>query len=304
MARIYCVMCGRVRSPRNRETVEFWSQDPNIAALFYPRKERKRNAICQKCACALRKPYLVHNPNSNTFLRLLHTTSRNIYVKGRAINGLIAIDPIPVGIAWPYPGVLIDAVTLERIEEEEGIKITRAYAKGGPIGRGVPSVIFGHLTPAGPLYCAHFANCCKDTGLTSNTKWSTMRVDDEFLERFPQLNAKVGEHYPALRTTKQVMPGDEILVNSYGSGYWSNQKKEQNERVYRLPFLYPSLKRKLEEADGTRSHKTQTSLKRKRDDLDVNHSRRQRIANDTSLKDKHDDVDGSRVRKKQRIDTR
>ncbi len=83
-----------------------------------------------------------------------------------------------------------------------------------------------------------------------------MRVDEDFLKRYPELDSRLGDRYPAIRTTKEIMSGEEILLNSYGASYWIHNKKEDNARFYDIRCLYPSLKRKLVELDDPRSRKS------------------------------------------------
>ncbi len=263
MPRIFCLICGKTPSADNCERPEHWS---SLAAdLFLARKARDRNAVCGPCSGQLRNPYSIYDRKTKVFLRALHTTSRQIRVNRRTIKGLLALDPIPEGVAFPYPGLLLDAITLDRIEKEGGFTFTRAYAKGGPKDRGLQTVLLGHLTRAGPLYCAHYVNCCYKTKLRHNAIWGIMRVDRDFLGRYPGIPARIGDRYPAIRTTKAIASGEEVLLKSYGASYWLHAKKEQrDDNVVEVRSVPPPLKRKLEDLQ----HSASRSAKRQRLDLE------------------------------------
>lgn len=252
MARIYCLICCKTPSAERCESPEHWSSlaDP----LFLARKERDRNAICRLCSEQLRNPYIIYDHQSKVHLRVLHTSSRQIRVNRRAIKGLLALDPVPEGVAFPYPGLLVDVITLERIEKEGGFMFTRAYAKGGPKERGVQTVLLGQLTRPGPLSCAHLVNCCYKTKLKSNAKWGVMCVDREFLARYPDIPAQIGDRYPAIRTTRSIASGEEILLKSYGASYWLHAKKEKHTAaIFEIRILSPRLKRKLDDLQQSSS---------------------------------------------------
>jgi hypothetical protein len=164
------------------------------------------------------------------------------------VMGLHAIDAIPDGTVLLYPGPLIDEHVLDNFYKRRGYGLTHAYAKGGPKGRGVRTVIFGHLTPPGnPYNAAHYINALKARdgskarGARFNCTWGTVKVTPALKARHPDLAAqmRMGENYPAVRVTKFILPGEELILQSYGFGYWCRARKEACGaiRVTRRRFL-------------------------------------------------------------------
>ncbi len=141
--------------------------------------------------------------------------------RGRRIGGLILLDPVPADTILPYPGVLVDEYQVKAISDELKISLSHAYAKGGVKSRGKRTVILGQ---ACPTLCAHFVNCVFGTKLQSNARWDEMRVNDEFGELE---SLRMGEMYPGVRMTKDLEPGEELLLRTYGAGYWGRHLKEE-----------------------------------------------------------------------------
>ena len=228
----YCRCCGRERNGR-QESIAYWQPKLPDAFLF-PKQMKKSNAVCEYCCKKLRDPYLIHDRKSSEDLRVVHLSSRSIFAPSESVQGLIALDFIPNNIAFPYCGFLVDEFTLAAVEMECGIFMDRSYAKGGPKGRGVSTILFGQLAASFPYSCAHFVNCVYKTKIKSNAAWGTLLVDADFLERYPDLDARLGEKFPAVRTTRDIDPGSEILLNSYGSSYWIHHNKSKNNNHARL----------------------------------------------------------------------
>lgn len=252
--KIYCVICGKDRPNRKHETIEHWKTKLDPALLLPPIKfAPSRSAVCQLCADRLRNPYLIYDPKLKSDLRAIRTTSRKIRItKGKRamrINGLLALDPIEKGLAFPYPGLLVDEAQLSHVEKELNVRFTREYAKGGP-NRGIGTILFGHLAPRDPYHCGHFVNCVHKTDLKPNAKWGEMYVDADFLKRYPHLEAREGERFPAIRIIEPIAPGDEILLKTYGASYWIHHEKEANaDNVIKMRTLAPPIKRLFEETN-------------------------------------------------------
>ena len=54
-------------------------------------------------------------------------------------------------------------------------------------------------------------------------------MDKLFVERYADLadHVTLGEYYPAILITKAVPAGAEILLSTYGAGYWARIRKER-----------------------------------------------------------------------------
>jgi hypothetical protein len=98
-----------------------------------------------------------------------------------------------------------------------------------------------------PRNCAHLVNCVYKSQLRPNAAWGYMTVDDKFCELFPDLEAKIDERYPAIRIARDIKPGEEILLNSYGASYWIHRQKEKaSKNSIRSKVLPPQLLELLE----------------------------------------------------------
>jgi hypothetical protein len=223
-------------------------------AIFAPHWPKKKNAVCETCEKKVRRPHLIYDVTQDHTYRVLHITSRLLKPCGKRIKGLLPLDAIPAGVAIPYPGHLVDEHALALVEKETGIKLTRAYAKGGPSGS--KTVLFGHLAKKSAYHCAHYINCTYKTKLTANAQWGRVKVTDKFKAVYSELDTSGGDNYPCVRTTKPIQVGEEILVNSYGSSYWSRNAKEKDDpTVSKIPALLPHFKRKLDQVDDAEQRK-------------------------------------------------
>ena len=140
------------------------------------------------------------------------------------------LDDLDAGTVFRYPGLLIDEYQLQAVERELHISLSMAYAKGGIKGRGKRTLILGQFTPrTEPFLCAHLVNCVYGTTLKPNANWGDMRVDDIFFERYPKLAKGLSrkEIYPGIRLSKAVKVGSEVLLHTYGPGYWARHRREQ-----------------------------------------------------------------------------
>jgi len=140
---------------------------------------------------------------------------------------------------------------VKAIREQCAIEFSSAYIKDGAKGRARQMLVL-----AEPFFCAHLANCIYKTKLHSNAHWGNMCVDATFLARYPRiLDVKLGD--PAIRMTKDIALGDEILLLTYGAGYWRRNKQEQKWdetesgkrgiRLLRGKVLPPSVRRVIAE---------------------------------------------------------
>lgn len=153
-------------------------------------------------------------------------------------------------------GWSVDSVTLKKIEEEFDIQISREYAKGGPKGRGVSTVIFGQFIRSAGYATAHLINDCHKPDENQpkpkpNAGWGTIKVDQDFLDRYTTCDARIGENYPAVRISKDIQPGEEIFLTSYGAGYWIHQKNGNVKKVYKSRSLVPAIKRRGEDIESS-----------------------------------------------------
>lgn len=252
MPLVFCTVCDGERPSAKSEPLQNWIHKLP-AALTVSRDAFKTAAVCKKCCEYLRNPYLIYDSSSKSDLEVLHITSRAIRIGRKRVKGLLALKDLPANLAFPYCGLLVDEFALNTIELESNIRISREYAKAGPKDRGVSTALLGQLTPAGPYNCAHFVNCIYKTKLKPNARWGTIKVDREFLERYPDLSARLGDMFPAFRLTSNVAPGEEILLQTYGAGYWLSSNADKDKNSIKVRSLPPNLKRKLEQANESSS---------------------------------------------------
>ena len=246
---IFCVVCSRIRPRLNSRTKEAWQEH---AFLFEADRPGYDCRVCLACSRSLKSAKLIHDSREGENLRAAYLPG-SIVVHDRRIKGLVALDPLPQGLALPYPGKLIPVDALKELENDLGIKISREFAAEGPKADGASTVILGQFVESRPLLCAQFINCKFKTKLQSNAKWGKMIVDKEFLKLYPELTAKIGDAYPCLRTTRAIAPGEEIILDSYGAQYWQNKEREKTQGVYGFKGLSPQMKRKLEELEEATS---------------------------------------------------
>ncbi len=124
--------------------------------------------------------------------------------------------------------------------------------------RGQRTVLLGQLAARDPLHCAHLVNCIhglpRTTAYRANCAWGWAKVDAAFGARYPalvqQTGVKLGERYPGVRVKRPIAPGEELLLESYGSSYWAQYRREQAapRGAYvpqQLRTLTPAMKRAL-----------------------------------------------------------
>ena len=274
---IFCPCCIRKRNANKYdEFVEAWCLElPSgfLVNIDLSPSDRRERRICSYCAKLLRNPYLIYL-NDGSFARAVHLPSRRLLdVQGRRIWGLLVLDPIPARTILPYPGLLVDEYQLDAVQKELDIEFSHSYAKGGVKGRGKKTVLLGQFSARSPLLCAHFINCIYGTRLQSNAAWGTIRVDPLFRKRYPDLSSGVrdGEEYPGVRVTRDLLAGTEILLKTYGAGYWQRYHCEQawkrKQKLYPGRLLTPQLKEIIsrnDEANLSRSDRNR-GIKRLRD---------------------------------------
>lgn len=135
--------------------------------------------------------------------------------------------------------------------------------------------MLGQFAPRSQALCAHLINCVYGTRLQSNAAWGTLKVDNLFRKRYPELSNGVrdGEDYPGVRVNREVCSGDEILLRTYGSGYWQRYHREQSwsskNTLYCGRLLTPRIKETIfrhDEIDLARSERSgRRNLKRPRE---------------------------------------
>ncbi len=195
---------------RHEEKVESWATSVPVGFFECAPTEGKNarvSMICRSCADHLRHPYQILLPDG-TYARAVHTRSRHIRdTRGRRIDGLLALDPVPADTALPYPGLQVSLWQVEALKAELKIDFSFAYAKSGVKGRGMKMVILGQFTPKDErLLCGHLINCVTKTKLRANATWGHTRVDEAFMRLYPYLakQTKLDELYPVIRVSKLV----------------------------------------------------------------------------------------------------
>jgi hypothetical protein len=280
--RRWCAVCAaRVPDRVRHYSLDYWQQPEHRlpaalwqeAATTAGTKNSFVNVVCERCGLALRHPYLAFLGDGSQ-ARLVHINSRTIrgHLHHR-VRGLIALDEIPAKTALPYPGVLVSEDVVDRWVRDLGLIMARDYAKGGVKERGVKTIIFGQFTPANaPLLCAHLVNCRMGTRTLANAAWGAMPVTDEFCARYPYIGeqARRGEKWPAVRLSRALLPGQELLLGTYGSGYWQRNRIEgqwlhtkRAGTLYRMRFLSAPMCRIRDEAAAEARADAVTKAKRK-----------------------------------------
>lgn len=226
--RFYCVVCLETKTSR------LYKSPARLAAfqaVFVFNMACKRpNRVCGPCDEQLREPYEIVLKDGS-IVRLVRVTSRhlNSLVPGKP-RGLFPLDLVPADAFMPYPGKLVKAVDYERFKRKFEAELTHEWSKGGPKESGTPSLLFGQYATAAPRNVAHFMNCAKGLKGHANCRWGQARVTPLFRETYPDLDKAGlvdGLVYPGIRVKKDVAPGEELLISSYGSQFWPRMKREK-----------------------------------------------------------------------------
>ncbi len=266
---IWCRCCGRVRSKGPRTaSVAYWASKLAEGVLLPPEASTSKlpHAVCEVCTRALREPYVCFTPTGE-LARLLRTPkSRHLWNHKRiTTGGLLALDPLPSGALLPYSGVLMDESQEKYLAEHQGVRYSHGWARGGVKERGARTLVLGQLAVKDPKHCGHFVNAAQGLPKTLvNCDWAWIPVDASFRERYPALVAQTGvlsgERYPAVHVARNVKPGEELMLRSYGQPYWDRMAREAaapaGEWVHAgLRFLAPGVKRVLEALDDPKERK-------------------------------------------------
>ncbi len=277
----YCLVCRQRRQGRY-DTLAAWKErvDDRLFAAGKGEAPGYLRAVCEPCARKLRAPYLVHAPPGAALRAVrrpsLLFTSND---RGKRVQGLIAVDPVPAGALLPYPGPLVDEHALAALRRQHGYELTHAYAKNGPKDLGVKALLMGHLAPSvrtNPYCAAHRINARRSAAagganahVKPNCRWAHVVTDEAFYERHPEVDRgriPLGTRYPAVRTARALRPGDEFVLNTYGDGYWARSQREAEEGAASLPFLRPHERALLAAlapgATLTRDKRTRAPVKR------------------------------------------
>jgi hypothetical protein len=258
----YCPCCRRERETKRPGNVTNWmARLPEDFLEANPATDLPLG-LCDYCCKKIRKPHLIIiNRETGATARVIHVTSTALTKALREVaEGLRALDLIPTGSHFPYPGLHITEYQYAAMLEVVSADITRSYGAGGVKGRGMKMILFGQFANKKPFNCAHFINTVKGLDVKPNCTWSTIKVDAQFREAYPDLAEDLadGEQYPSIKTTRDILPGEELFLKSYGSGYWGRFYKEQRSYIDHRRFLTPAIKKVLEE------HKTENLDRKQR----------------------------------------
>jgi hypothetical protein len=233
----HCVVCLITKTSRKYSSLDRYRE---FQAVFVLNPEAHRpNLICGPCGRQLEQPYEIVLQDG-TIRRAIHTTSRHlndVATDHKKKGALLALDVIPHDTFIPYPGKIVPVVDYDNFKKERGIELSHEYAKGGPKDLGVPTVIFGQYATKSRRSCAHFINSAGGLlPVAANCKWGYVKVDARFIAAYPDLDERAyvpGVKYPGIRVTVPhgIQPGEEFLVNGYGSAFWQRMKRESSGQV-------------------------------------------------------------------------
>lgn len=199
------------------------------------------------------------------------------------IVGIHAREMLPEGVCFVYDGEVLDEYDLKFLLHEHGIVLSNLYAHGGPRERGIKFYIFGQFAPVSTVASYINAAMHVEAEEASNCAWGSVRITAEHLERYPtmqRVGMQVGEYWPCIRTMREIQANEELLVSSYGSGFWQRYEREsdwerwEDSELYRLSFFQPRLaeilqarRRQTEEKVRVVASRAQTrgGMKRARD---------------------------------------
>jgi hypothetical protein len=252
----YCVVCCRILQSRNYSSVARFEA---FAAVFVLNAASRRpNRICTSCSLQLTNPYEIVLKD-DTIVRAIHVTSRllaDVVPARQKPRGLLALDPIPCGAFLPYPGKLVDEINYANFKTEFGKELSHEWAKGGPKHLGARTLLLGQYARASRRSCAHFINCAKGLKKGGNCQWGMAKIDERFVSTYPDLEIELSpkENYPGIRVKTPLQPGDEFLITTYGSQFWSRMERESHGtlRVIRPVALNQAMAAVLEPKRGVK----------------------------------------------------
>jgi len=196
---------------------------------------------------------------------------------GQGLPGLFAISFFPKGTQIPYPGKLVSDDALEALQAEMGVSVSLLWAKGASAAIGYGALL-GQLSPGTSKYAvAHRINTKKSGDkFKTNAHWGSHRLsasDIQHLDLDPG-RIPVGCSYPCITIGPAgVLPGHEILVNTYGSAYWTklypremdgSQPGEPSVCWWRNRFLTPKMLQFLDDYDAKRHSRPPAQVGQKR----------------------------------------
>lgn len=181
---------------------------------------------CRTCIEQLRNPYLVAQKDGSVVKAFVRPSRLIKDAQGRGIPGLFTASYFPKGTQLLYGGKLVSAEALKALEVEQGVSISLLWAKGASraIGYGV---IIGQLTRSSSdtYSLGHRVNTKrKGDKFKTNAHWGLhkMTVADIQNLGFDPAIVTEGCQFPCITIGNDGLdPGHEILVNTYGSAYWT-----------------------------------------------------------------------------------
>jgi hypothetical protein len=260
--KFYCVICCNVKESASYGTLE---QHQQLRSIFVSNTTcLLPNLICSNCKRSIAHPFEIVL-RDGSIARVLHTTSRILTALSHSRKkprGLLSLDPIPKGSYLPYPGKLIDEIQYETFKKKYGVEFSHEWARGGPKNRGARTILLGQYGTGSPRACAHFVNCTKGTDMKSNCAWGVMKMDKHFLETYPTFEASIApnEYYPGICTRRDILPGEELLISSYGGNFWNRMAREEAgiKRVIRPCILNPHQLETIEQTRGIKRARDQS----------------------------------------------
>jgi len=277
----FCLWCER-RVKRTRHCVsaervlasDLWPAD----APALPRGKAFFDSICcRSCITQLRDPYLVDLGNGSAAKAFVRPSRFLKDPSGQGLPGLFAISFFPKGTQIPYPGKLVSADALEALQAEKGVAVSLLWAKGASAAIGYGALL-GQLSPGTSKYAvAHRINTKKSGDkFKTNAHWGSHRLsasDIQHLDLDPG-RIPVGCSYPCITIGPAgVLPGHEILVNTYGSAYWTklfpremdgSQPGQPSICWWRNRFLTPKMLQFLDDYDAKRHSRPPAQVGQKR----------------------------------------
>jgi len=159
-------------------------------------------------------------------------------------RGLFAGQRIPAHTLIVYGGRGLSQHTLEALRRRYNLELSYAYLKGGDKDDHDRIMVFGQFVPfyndEALNIVGQRANEAVGLGCRGNANFAMMPIDENFKQRYPWLMSKGGaagqRSWPAIRTTRDIEAGEEILLITYGSGGRARMAIEQDPDLWNKTF--------------------------------------------------------------------
>ena len=165
---------------------------------------------------------------------------------------------------------MFDEYDLEYLVKKHGIVLSKLYAHSGPRNRGIKYFIFAQFAPLSSVAGCINAACHLPFQKRSaaNCVWDSLRITPEHLERYPamqRIGMTVSDSWPCIRTTREVQASEELLVSTFGAGFWQRYERESNWERWENTELYRLKSEEKVRTTSSSLHRQGGGTKRARD---------------------------------------